>query len=700
MNFKIILIFSIFTFYWGNIFSQYTFDQCQYAKNITIDGGYCSNSAEFSNIGATPDPEFPNGCVSLKFANGVWFSFIPKKSAVSIRVFGNGEGGTMESPKILLFDDCNNYISCTSGGIAKAELIAEKLIIGKTYYIMIESAIGGEGTFQICIDDFTPVPSPQSDCDKGVILCDKSPFIVESLTSAGENLDEIESTNCMYNNQNPQNSERGSSWYKWTCEDPGTLTFILTPNDYINNNQVTVDLDFAVYELPNGINNCENKIKLRCMASGANTDALGNQLPLDQWFFCNGKTGLSELENDINEEPGCRNNSSNFLAPINMESGKSYVLIVNNYHNNGIGFSIEFGGTGTFLGPEADFNIDALQEFECDKTIRFTDNSESKTDSIISYSWSFGDGATPISANSKGYHDVIYDSFGEKIVALTIESSRGCLVTKLLPIYVEPCCADFSLDIDAEITNPICHDENNGTILGKGIEGSPPYQFSLDGKDFQTIPIFYDLGDGIYELFIQDKKGCRDSIVLDIIDPETLIADAGPDITIELSDITSMNGSYYPSEYDVTQLWTPNYNLDDSTDFETKAWPYKTTTYTLTVTQDSTGCIAYDEMTIFVNKERLIRIPNVFTPNGDGLNDYFTAYNIKAALEIDKVLIFNRWGELIYKENNIPLGDLSKGWDGTFKGIRVNPGVYVYLFEIRFLDNEIIPFSGDITVLR
>lgn len=700
MNLKLLLILFISIFYYGNVFSQFTFDQCQYAKTLNIEGGYCSNSAEFSNTGATPDPKFPNGCVSLKFANGVWFSFIPKQSAVSIRVFGNGNGGTMESPKILIFDDCDNYISCTSGGIAKAELIVEKLIIGKTYYIMVESSIGGEGTFQICIDDFTPVPTPQSDCDKGVVLCDKSPFIVESLTGSGDDLYEIESANCMYNQANPSNSERGSSWYKWTCDESGTLTFTLTPNDFINNNQVTVDLDFAVYELPNGLDNCEDKKRLRCMASGANIDEFGNPLPLNRWFNCNGTTGLSNLENDINEDPGCNDNSNNFLAPINMETGKSYVLIVNNYHNDGTGFGIEFGGTGTFLGPEADFQVDALQEFECDKTIRFTDLSKSMTDDIVSYTWSFGNGATPISANTQGYHDVIYESFGEKIVALTIESSRGCLVTKLLPIYVEPCCADFSLDIDAEATDPICADDMNGTILGSGIDGSPPYQFSLDGVNFQTIPIFYDLDEGTYELFVQDIKGCRDSILLDIEDPEQLIADAGPDITIDLSDITSMSGIYYPFEFDITQLWTPNYNLADSTDFNTRAWPYNTTTYTLTVTQDETGCIAQDEMTIFVDKNRLIRIPNVFTPNGDGLNDSFTAFNIKAALEIDRMLIFNRWGELIYKESNIPLGDLSKGWDGTFKGTRVNPGVYVYLFEIRFLDNEIIPFAGDITVLR
>jgi hypothetical protein len=61
--------------------------------------------------------------------------------------------------------------------------------------------------------------------------------------------------------------------------------------------------------------------------------------------------------------------------------------------------------------------------------------------------------------------------------------------------------------------------------------------------------------------------------------------------------------------------------------------------------------------------------------------------------------IYDRWGELIYRAKDIPLGDITKGWDGTFKGRKVNTGVYVYLFMIRFLDGEVLPFAGDITAL-
>ena len=682
----------IFLLYTVSGISQYTYDHCQYARFIEDSNHYCSAEAEFSNEGATPDPEFPHPCVSLKFKNGVWFSFIPTHQAVSIRVFSGGQNGTMVSPKILLFEDCNTFLTCSPGKSATVdELVVDQLILGKTYYIMIESSVGGEGSFKLCIDEFTPVPSPESDCDKAVILCDKSPFVVQHLTGIGEDTDEIEPGICL-------REELASSWYKWTCDQAGTLTFTLTPNN--NDETITDDLDFAVYELPNGLYDCTDKKILRCMASGANLDANGNLAPLSSWASCNGPTGLREGERDISEDPGCHDNSNNFVAPLNMESGKSYVLIINNFSRSGQGFSIEFGGTGTFLGPEADFEAVALDRFECDKTIQFINKSKSKTDTITDYIWHFGNGAVPLTANDKGPVDVIYDSFGDKIVALTVKSSRGCQVTKLLNIFVNPCCADFSLDVDATATDPVCYGDSNATILGLGSGGNPPYMYSLDDSRFQTIPIFYDLDAGDYTLYVRDRKGCIDSIEVDIENPEELIADAGEDQTIDLGDHTNLNGDYSPRDFDVSYHWSPNYHIEDTTDLHTSVYPYHTQTYTLTVTQDSTGCTATDDVTIFVTKKRIIEIPNVFTPNGDGYNDMFTAFNVKAGIRIETMKIFDRWGELIFETHDIPLGDLSQGWDGTYKGQKVNPGVYVYLIEVRFLDDEVIPFAGDITVLN
>ena len=133
------------------------------------------------------------------------------------------------------------------------------------------------------------------------------------------------------------------------------------------------------------------------MAAGANTLANGGVAPLSQWVNCNGLTGLSLTDTDIQEPAGCSlAGQNNFVRALDMEAGKSYVLIVNNFSRSGLGFSIEFGGSGTFLGPKVDYEAIAQEKFECDKEITFNNLSSSETDPITSYFWNFGDGATPV----------------------------------------------------------------------------------------------------------------------------------------------------------------------------------------------------------------------------------------------------------------------------------------------------------------
>ena len=107
------------------------------------------------------------------------------------------------------------------------------------------------------------------------------------------------------------------------------------------------------------------------MASGANgTNNVTD--PFVEWQICNGPTGLISTDSDLSEQGGCQSGDNNFARALDMQSGESYALIRNNYSQSGLGFSIEFGGTGTFLGPEVDFAIEALDSFECDKTINFS----------------------------------------------------------------------------------------------------------------------------------------------------------------------------------------------------------------------------------------------------------------------------------------------------------------------------------------
>ncbi len=79
---------------------------------------------------------------------------------------------------------------------------------------------------------------------------------------------------------------------------------------------------------------------------------------------------------------------------------------------------------------------------------------------------------------------------------------------------------------------------------------------------------------------------------------------------------------------------------------------------------------------------------------------WFTAYGGPAARQIESVKIFHRWGGLVFENDNIPLGAEDLGWDGTLNGKVLNSGVYVYMFEISFLDGVELIYSGDINLVR
>jgi gliding motility-associated-like protein len=405
---------------------------------------------------------------------------------------------------------------------------------------------------------------------------------------------------------------------------------------------------------------------------------------------------------DITESPGCQAGNNNFVKELDMESGKSYVLVVNNFSRSGLGFAIEFGGTGTFLGPKPDFEINANQAFECDKSVIFTNTSDSQTDPIVSYTWNFGDRAVPDRASGLGPYDVVYQSFGGKIAALTVESSRGCRVTKIKDFYVDACCKDTStLSINALAIDLRCFEIPEGRILAQGLRGAPEYSYSLDGSPFRPNPQYGNLSAGTYDLAVQDIKGCKDTIEVIINQPPPIIVDAGPDKEIELGDTTIITLNYTPiKDFDII-AWDPDLSLLKDLDFSGR--PFVTTNFTVTVV-DSNGCVGTDIVQVRVVKNLKLHAPNVFTPfNGDGINDFFNVWVSKGVDFIELLEIYDRWGNLVFQGVDgvdFNRNDFNSGWDGIFKGQKVNPGVFVWRAGVRWLDGTFSNYAGDVTVIR
>ncbi|HPG73394.1 MAG TPA: gliding motility-associated C-terminal domain-containing protein, partial [Bacteroidales bacterium] len=91
-----------------------------------------------------------------------------------------------------------------------------------------------------------------------------------------------------------------------------------------------------------------------------------------------------------------------------------------------------------------------------------------------------------------------------------------------------------------------------------------------------------------------------------------------------------------------------------------------------------------------------IFIPNAFTPNGDGDNDYFKPYAPPALITSMYFAVFDRWGEIIYESTNIN----DQGWDGTYRGKLLAPDVYVYFFEATCLNQDTYNQKGNVTLIR
>lgn len=474
-------------------------ETCQNATQLTDVDSWCSSVGVYSNNFALDEDESP-GCFPNNQDNfDVWFSFVAEATDANISVAGNtgqNNGGTLENPQFAVYaGNCNNLqlLGCFSDALGDngGQLFIGPLTIGETYYIQVSARNGNRGTFQLCVNNFNAIPDPSSDCNTGVILCDKSSFTVEQVSGVGEQTDEMSDLACNTFNCTPV--ESGSAWYKWTCDDPGSLTFTLTPLNPAD------DLDFAVYELPNGVEDCSGKIDLRCMFSGEQVGA-----PFDIWEPCTGATGLMQDDPDVTETCGCQEGDNNFVAQVEMVEGRSYALVVNNFSQSGSGFSVEFGGSGTFLGPEAEFRNDAPSDTLCiENTVTFTDES-TFVGGITGWEWDFGPGASPATADSEGPHAISYTTPGVKNILLRVTTEDGCVVTHIESIYAECCDGEFT--VDGLVEDIPCPSDTNGVVSLTVNNDNPPYSFNWDnGGDNPTID---NLPPGDYTVTITDELSC------------------------------------------------------------------------------------------------------------------------------------------------------------------------------------------------
>ena len=279
------------------------------------------------------------------------------------------------------------------------------------------------------------------------------------------------------------------------------------------------------------------------------------------------------------------------------------------------------------------------------------------------------------------------------IYQVTIEDAKGCLTINSINL-LEP----LPLQVDYDLLPPTCHDSNDGELSLFFSGGTPPYIYSVNGGDFSDLSFISSLSSGDYLLEVLDENNCNVNETIEISEAFGIEINLMNDTTIELGQSIELKGnvtSVLPYELE----WTPDTGLDCAfCDSPTVRAPSGFTTFQLLV-KNEVGCIEKGVVNISVEENYDLFIPNVFSPNGDGINDVFEIYFGDNLSQIYNFKIFNRWGAVVFEENCFD-NRIDCNWDGNHRSIPVQEGVYVYTARIRFIDGEERWISGDVLVMR
>lgn len=268
------------------------------------------------------------------------------------------------------------------------------------------------------------------------------------------------------------------------------------------------------------------------------------------------------------------------------------------------------------------------------------------------------------------------------VYTVTVTNQYGCMATDSVVIK--------STDSVIAATSPdvsICEGQSTQLTSSGAVYYSWSPDYRINDTDNANPFVYPDVTTSYY---VQAAVGScidEDTVVVTVLPlPE---ADAGEDVTINQGESSQLNttgtGNY---------LWSPPDALDDATISNPLASPLNTITYQVTVSS-SNGCKASDSVTVTVTHNHLFLVPNAFTPNGDGMNDFFQFFT-KGISEIVSVKVFNRWGQEVYQSTS---GN-DNGWDGFFHTVPCEMGTYIYNITGITYDGNLLSEKGALTLLR
>lgn len=306
----------------------------------------------------------------------------------------------------------------------------------------------------------------------------------------------------------------------------------------------------------------------------------------------------------------------------------------------------------------------------------------------ISYTWS--NGTTTL-------NNVISNA-GTYTLTVT-NSNTGC--TAISEVIIDSSQENPSIDgiIEVDVS---CADGADGMIDISVIGGEGPYSYSIDNVNFVSTNSFQDLAPGAYVITVMDQNGCSSTMDALIGEPEALaVSFETTSIVLQALDNATLEPiiNVDPATIVSYEWMLDGVPINCSNCPTLDIAPETEQVYSLTIT-DENGCQATASINVLILIVRKVYIPNVFTPNGDGINDWFTVYSNDDVESVNVLRVFNRWGSLLFEATDFQTNVPEAGWDGSFKSQKMQAAVFVYYVEVSYKDGETEVFLGDISIIE
>jgi gliding motility-associated-like protein len=292
------------------------------------------------------------------------------------------------------------------------------------------------------------------------------------------------------------------------------------------------------------------------------------------------------------------------------------------------------------------------------------------------YNWNpaVGNGSSAANLTAGTYNVTVIDNAGcSNNLSVTITQP-----TKLL--------------VSQDVTNTTCG-VDDGSINLSPTGGTGTYTYNWN-PNISSTNSATNLAIGTYNIVVADANGCSVPVEINIEIGSSFFIDAYPENSvIDLGGSVNLNVYVDPTISVNSIVWTPPTGLSCVNCNNPTATPNQTTTYIVSVSS-ANGCVSKDTITIIVIEPcGELFVPNIFSPNADGLNDLECVMG--DCVVSAEFTIYDRWGEIVFHTT-----DKNNCWDGNFRGKPVQSGVYVYKVKATLQTGEAVEQSGNINVTR